>query len=384
MDRICIVEAKRTPQGKFLGGLKKFSAIELAVFAAREVLKGIDVNDIDQAIIGNVIMAGQGMNPARQIAVNAGIPIDRPAFTVNMMCASGMQAVLLAARAIKIGEANAILCGGTESMSSAPFLLERAREGYRMGNGVLIDSMLRDGLIDSFENEHMGMTAELIAEKYKITRKEQDEFALLSKDRYFRALDGGIYDDELVKVGDLIHDEHPRADTTIEKLGALKPAFSRAGTVTAGNASGINDGASMLVVCSENYASKHSLEVMAVIGSSASVGCDWRLMGLGPVHATRKLCRENDIDINDFDTIELNEAFASQSIACIRELGLDIDKVNPDGGAIVLGHPIGTSGARLIVHLAIRIKSGRSRKALATLCVGGGMGSSVVLESFQL
>ncbi|MBN2073817.1 MAG: acetyl-CoA C-acyltransferase [Actinobacteria bacterium] len=383
MEQVCIVKAKRTPQGRFLGGLKKFSAIELAVITAMEVLKGIDVGDIDQAIIGNVIMAGQGMNPARQVAVNAGIPIDRPAYTVNMMCASGMQAVLLAASAIQLGQAKMILCGGTESMSSAPFLLDRAREGYRMGDGVLIDSMLRDGLVDTFENEHMGMTAELIAGKYNISRQEQDEFALSSKERYFRALNEGIYDEELIKAGDLDHDEHPRPDTTIEKLAALKPAFMEKGTVTAGNASGINDGASMLVVCSEDYARKHRLDVMATIGSSASVGCDWKLMGLGPIYATRKLCRENNINIEDFDTVELNEAFASQSIACIRELNLDIDKVNPDGGAIVLGHPIGASGARLIVHLAIKIRQGRSKKALATLCVGGGMGSAVVLEGFN-
>ena len=381
MDRVCIVKAKRTPLGRFLGGLKKFSAIELAIFAGEEVLKGIDVNDIDQVIIGNVIMAGQGMNPARQIAVGACIPINKPAFTINMMCASGIQAVILAAQAIKTGEANAILCGGTESMSNAPFLLDRAREGYGLGDSILIDSMLRDGLVDSFEKEHMGITAERIAEKYGITREEQDEFAFLSQDRYFRALRKGIYDDELIEVGDLINDEHPREDTTVEKLGALKPAFSSNGTVTAGNSSGINDGAAMLLVCSEKFASKKGMDVLAVLGSSANVGCDWRFMGLGPVYATRKLCNENNLKIDDFDTIELNEAFASQSIACMRELGPDMDKVNPDGGAIALGHPIGASGARLIVHLALSIKHGRSKKALTTLCAGGGMGSSVTLES---
>jgi acetyl-CoA C-acetyltransferase len=382
MDRICIVAAKRTPQGRFLGGLKKYSAIELAIFAAKEALKKVDVNDIDQVILGNVIMAGQGMNPARQIAVGAGIPIDKPAFTVNMMCASGMQAVILAAQAIKTGAADAILCGGTESMSNAPFLLDKVREGYKLGDGVLIDTILRDGLIDSFEKEHMGMTAERIAEKYKITRKEQDEFALLSKDRYFKALKKGIYDDELVKVGDLINDEHPRVDTTIEKLCALKPAFSINGTVTAGNSSGINDGASMLVVCNEDFASMRGLDVMAVLSSNASIGCDWRFMGLGPVYATRRLCKENNLKVDDFDTIELNEAFASQSLACIRELEIDMDKVNPDGGALALGHPIGASGARIIVHLALRIKHGRGKKALASLCVGGGMGSSIALENF--
>ena len=382
MDRICIIAAKRTPQGKFLGGLEKYSAIELAIFAAKETLKEVDVNDVDQVILGNVIMAGQGMNPARQIAVGAGIPIDKPAFTVNMMCASGMQAVILAAQAIKTGVADVILCGGTESMSNAPFLLDRVREGYKLGDGVLIDSLLSDGLIDTFEKEHMGITAERIAEKYKITRKEQDEFAFLSHQRYFKALKKKVYDDELVEVGGLINDEHPREDTTTGKLGTLKPAFSDTGTVTAGNASGINDGAAMLLVCSEKFALKKGINVLAVLRTSASIGCDWRFMGLGPVYATRKLCKVNNLKINDFDTIELNEAFASQALACIRELEIDIEKVNPDGGAIALGHPIGASGARIIVHLVLRIKNGRSKRALASLCVGGGMGSSIVLENF--
>lgn len=381
MNRVCIIAAKRTPQGRFLGGLKKFSAVELAIFASIAALDGIDVADIDQTIVGNVIMAGQGMNPARQIAVGAGLPLEKPAFTINMMCASGMQAVLLAAQAVMASQVSAVLCGGTESMSNAPFLLNRVRSGYKLGDGVLIDSLLHDGLVDSFEKEHMGITAERIAEKYRITRDEQDQFAFSSKDRYFKALAAGIYDDELVGVGDLTSDEHPRADTTIEKLGTLKPAFSDTGTVTAGNASGINDGASMLVVCSEEFAHKHGLDVFAVINGSTSIGCDWRLMGLGPIYATKKLCAQNNFKMGDFDTVELNEAFASQSIACIRELSLDSRKVNPDGGAIALGHPIGASGARLIAHLALRIKHGQSKKALASLCVGGGMGSAVALES---
>jgi acetyl-CoA C-acetyltransferase len=382
MDRICIIAAKRTPQGRLLGSLKKYSAVELGVSAAREVLKDIDVKEIGQVIVGNVIMAGQGMNPARQIAVGAGIPLDVPAFTINMMCASGMQAAVLAAQAINTGEADVILCGGTESMSNAPFLLARAREGYRLGDGVLTDSILSDGLVDSFEKEHMGLNAERIADKYGITRKEQDEFALSSHKKYFTALKNKIYDDELIKVGDLENDEHPREDATIEKLESLKPVFSSRGTVTAGNASGINDGAAMLLVCSEKFALKNDLDVLAVLSGSASIGCDWRFMGLGPVHATRKLCKENNIKIDDFDTIELNEAFASQSLACIRDLGLNMDRVNPDGGAISLGHPIGASGARLIVHLAVSIKHDRNKKSLATLCVGGGMGSSVVIESY--
>jgi len=382
MDRTCIAAARRTPQGRFMGALKKYSAVELAAIAAKEVLRKVDADDIGQVIVGNVLMAGQGMNPARQIAVAAGIPTDRPAFTINMMCASGMQAVILAAQAIKSGEADAVLCGGTESMSGAPYLLDRARQGYRLGDGVLIDSLLSDGLIDTFEKEHMGLTAERIAEKYKIKRQEQDEFAYSSHKRYFKALKEKVYEEELVKVGDLASDEHPREDTAIDKLGDLKPAFSKGGTVTAGNSSGINDGAAMLIVCSERYALKNGIDVLAVLGNSTSIGCDWRLMGLGPVYATRKLCKDNNLKIDDFDTIELNEAFAAQSLVCIKELGLNRNIVNPDGGAIALGHPIGTSGARLIVHLALRIKRGQSQKTLAALCVGGGMGSAVELASY--
>jgi acetyl-CoA C-acetyltransferase len=267
-------------------------------------------------------------------------------------------------------------------MSNAPFLLKKAREGYRLGDGVLIDSLLSEGLVDTFEKEHMGITAERIAGKYNISRREQDEFALSSQERYFKAFREKIYEDELVTVGDLASDEHPREDTTIEKLGTLKSAFSKDGTVTAGNSSGINDGAAMLVVCSEKYALKKELEVMAVLENSASVGCDWRYMGLGPVYAVKKLLNENDLKIEEFDIIELNEAFASQTISCMRELKIDKNKVNPDGGAIALGHPIGASGARLIVHLASGIKSGRAKKAIAALCVGGGMGSSVIIESY--
>jgi len=382
MDRTCIAAARRTPQGRFMGALKKYSAVELAAIAAKEVLRKVDADDIGQVIVGNVLMAGQGMNPARQIAVAAGIPTNRPAFTINMMCASGMQAVILAAQAIKSGEADAVLCGGTESMSGAPYLLDRARQGYRLGDGVLIDSLLSDGLIDTFEKEHMGLTAERIAEKYKIKRQEQDEFAYSSHKRYFKALKEKVYEEELVKVGDLASDEHPREDTAIDKLGDLKPAFSKGGTVTAGNSSGINDGAAMLIVCSERYALKNGIDVLAVLGNSTSIGCDWRLMGLGPVYATRKLCKDNNLKIDDFDTIELNEAFAAQSLVCIKELGLNRNIVNPDGGAIALGHPIGASGARLIVHLALRIKRGQSQKTLAALCVGGGMGSAVELASY--
>jgi acetyl-CoA C-acetyltransferase len=283
-----------------------------------------------------------------------------------------MQAVILGAQAILAGAARMVLCGGTESMSGAPFLLDRARSGYKLGDGVLIDSLLRDGLTDAFSKEHMGVTAERLAQRYGISREAQDEFAARSQQRYGAAAAAGHFDEEIVAVAKLTTDEHPRPETTAATLGALRPAFDAEGTVTAGNASGINDGAAMLVVCDEERGRELGLTPLLVITASASVGCEPSLMGLGPVYATRKL----GLSVGDFDLIELNEAFAAQALACVQELGLDEDKVNVDGGAIALGHPIGASGARLLVHLAHR----KPRRGLATLCVGGGMGCAVVLE----
>ena len=372
MKPIWIVSAKRTPQGRFLGGLTKLSAVDLGVAAAKAALANIDPASIDTVFVGNVLGAGSGMNIARQIALGAGLPIPTPATTVNMMCASGMQAVILATQAIQAGAARVALCGGTESMSNAPFLLDRARSGYKLGDGVLIDSILRDGLTDAFGKEHMGVTAERLAERYHISREAQDQFAARSQQRYATANAAGHFHDEIVAVGKLTADEHPRPETTVATLGTLRPAFDENGTVTAGNASGINDGAAMLVVCDEDRGRELGLTPMMTISSSAAVGCEPSLMGLGPVHATRKLGR----DVAEFDLIELNEAFAAQSLACIRELGMDEERVNVDGGAIALGHPIGASGARLLVHLAHR----RPKRGLATLCVGGGMGCAVVLE----
>ena len=377
---VCIVGAKRTPQGRFLGSLSRLSAVDLALVAGKAALSGLDPKQVDQVIVGNVLGAGQGMNIARQIGVQLGVPIDVPAFTVNMMCASGMQAVILAAEAIHGGNARVVLCGGTESMSNAPYLLDRARTGYKLGDGVLIDSLLRDGLVDTFSDQHMGLTAERIAEQYDISREAQDGFAVRSQKNVAAAYEAGLFASELVQAGDLDCDEHPRPNTSIETLAALKPAFKADGTVTAGNASGINDGAAMLVVCDTATAEKNGWKPLARIQGSATAGCDPKVMGMGPVHATRKLCSRYGIDIGGFDTIELNEAFAAQSLACIKELSLDLDRVNPDGGAIAVGHPIGASGARLIVHLAHRIASGHSKRALATLCVGGGMGAAMALH----
>ena len=381
MEKIYIVSAKRTPQGAFLGSLAKRSAVDLAMVAGRAALEKVDVDKIDQVIIGNVLSAGLGMNIARQIGVGLGVPIDRIAYSVNMMCASGMQAISLAVQAIRAGDAETILCGGTESMSRAPFLLDRARGGYKLGDGKLIDVVLKDGLTDSFSNTHMGLTAEMLAEEFKISRTRQDEFAAQSQQKYTKAYEASAFVDEIVVMAELDHDEHPRAGTTAQKLSKLNAVFKCDGTVTAGNASGMNDGASMLVVCSEKALKQNGWSPLAVISGCASVGCEPDRMGLGPVHATEKLCKKYGMNVTDFDAIELNEAFASQTIACIEKLGLDISKVNPNGGAIALGHPIGASGARIVTHLANRIARGEINNGLATLCVGGGMGSAVAVES---
>ncbi|OHB53715.1 MAG: acetyl-CoA acetyltransferase [Planctomycetes bacterium GWF2_50_10] len=380
MSKIYIVAAKRTPQGRFMGALTKRSSVDLGVAAAQAALKDIGAAKIDQVIVGNVLCAGRGMNIARQIAVKAGVPIESPAFTVNMMCASGMQAIILAAGAIKSGEANVVLCGGTESMSNAPYVLERARGGYKLGDGVLLDTLLRDGLVDSFDNEHMGLLTERMAEQYKIGRAAQDEFAAQSQSKYGGAHAKDLFANELVKLPELDKDEHPRSEATVEQLAGLKAAFKKDGTVTAGNASGINDGAAMLVVCDEGTAAENGWKPLAEIYGWANAGCDPKLMGLGPVYATQKLCKGLGIGIEAFDTIELNEAFAAQSLACMQELKLDAKRVNPEGGAIAMGHPIGASGARILVHLAHRVSQGLTKNGLATLCVGGGMGSVVALR----
>ncbi|MDD4870414.1 MAG: acetyl-CoA C-acyltransferase [Kiritimatiellae bacterium] len=381
MKNIFIVAAKRTPQGRLLGGLVKRSATDLAKEAGRKMLETIDPRQIDQVIIGNVLSAGQGMNIARQVGMGLNVPEDRPACTINMMCASGMHAVILAARTILAGDANVVLCGGTESMSNAPFLLDRARSGYRLGDGLLIDSILRDGLVDAFSGKHMGLTVDTLAEQFGIDRIAQDTFALQSQQKYAAAHARGAFNDEIVPVDKLSQDEHPRPDVTLEKLSTMKPAFKADGTVTAGNSSGINDGAAMLVVCSEDGMRRNGWTPLAKITGWYNIGCAPDQMALGPVRATAKLCQNLNININAFDTIELNEAFAAQSLVCIKEMKVDGSKVNPNGGAIALGHPIGASGARLIVHLAHRIARKEIKKALATLCVGGGMGSAVALET---
>jgi acetyl-CoA C-acetyltransferase len=381
-DRVCVVAAKRTPQGRLLGALAEYSAVSLAERAARPLLEQVPSERIDLAVLGNVLSAGQGMNVARQVSLGLGLPLHIPAYTVNMMCASGMQAVALGAQAILAGDAEVVLAGGTESMSNAPYLLDRARKGYRLGDGKLVDSLLRDGLVDNRIDEHMAVTAERLARQHGITRQAQDAFALGSHRRYFEALAAGRYAEEIVPVDKVERDEHPRCDTTVEKLASLKTTFDPQGTVTAANSSGINDGAAMLILSREETARRHGWRPFCALSSWAAVGCEPQTMGLGPIHATQRLCQRSGCRLEDFDTIELNEAFAAQALACLQVWKHQLDdRVNPDGGAIALGHPIGASGARLIVHLAHRIRRGETRRGLAALCVGGGMGMAVALEA---
>lgn len=383
MDPIVIVAASRTPIGRFLGSLSKMSAVDLALAAATQATSDIDLTRIDEVIVGNVLGAGQGMNIARQIGVKLKLPIATPAYSVNMMCASGMQAVILAAQAVGAGHANVVLAGGTESMSNAPYLLPRARTGLKFGDGVVVDSMLNDGLTDSFDHKHMAYTAQRIAEHYNLSREAQDEFALRSQQRAAAAQQHHVFDDELTPVGDLTADEHPRSDTTLAGLAKLRPAFDAQGCITAGNASGINDGAAMLVVTRQSVAVAQGWRVLAAIHAFAAVGCDPAMMGLGPIAAVHRLCEKTSTKVSDFDHVELNEAFAAQAMACAKDLKLDPagTALNPHGGAIAIGHPIGATGARLITHLAHRIAQGHSKKALASLCVGGGMGVAVSMNA---
>jgi len=376
MNDVCIISAQRTPIGRFLGSLARESAVDLACHAGESTLGELDRAKIDQVIIGNILSAGQGMNIGRQIGVRLGLPISTPAFTVNMMCASGMQAIALATHAIRAGDANAVLCGGTESMSNAPHLMPRSRSGIKLGDGKLVDSILRDGLVDSFDHTHMAQTAETLAVKCGISREEQDAFAASSQHRYQTAREAGVFADEIAPHEKLTADEHPRADSTAESLADLTPAFDLEGTVTAGNASGINDGAAMLLLASRETAEANDWPIMAVIGETATVGCDPKEMGLGPVFAVRKI----GLPLDGFDAIEINEAFAAQVLACLKVMELGADRINVNGGAIAMGHPVGASGARLVAHLAGRIQRGEIETGLATLCVGGGMGSAITLK----
>ncbi len=391
MTEVVIVSAVRTPIGTFGGSFKDVSAIRLGVAAVKEAMVRANVKPemIEEVIFGNVLQAGLGQNVARQVAIGAGIPVEVPSMTINKVCGSGLKTVSLAAQAIMLGEADVAIAGGTENMSMSPYIVPKARWGHRMGDGTIVDYMVQDGLTDIFNNYHMGITAENIAERWNITRQEQDEFALESQLRAEKAIKGGRFKDEIVPVeipqrkGDPIvvdTDEHPRFGSAIEGLSKLKPAFKKDGTVTAGNASGINDGAAALVLMSKEKAERLGLKPLATIVSFASAGVDPRIMGYGPVPASKKALTKAKMTIKDIDLVEANEAFAAQSLAVARDLGLDAEKTNVNGGAIALGHPIGCSGARILITLIHEMVKRDKKTGLATLCIGGGQGTSVIVK----
>jgi acetyl-CoA C-acetyltransferase len=386
-----ILSACRTPIGSFGGALKDLSASDLGAVVVREAIcrAGVAAKDLGDVIMGCVLQAGAGMNVARQAALKAGVPQEVPAETVNRVCGSGLQAVVHAAEATRVGYTDLVLAGGTESMSNAPYILKGARWGYRMGHAEITDSMLQEGLTCAINGCHMGITAEEIVTRFNVSRADQDAFAAESQRRAEAAIRDGLFKNEIVPVaipqkkGDPIRfdtDEYPRAGTTAEKLGALKAAFKKDGTVTAGNASGINDGAAAVIVASQHRADTLGRKPLARILSFASTGVDPMIMGMGPVEATRKALQRAGLAASDIDLFELNEAFASQSLAVARELGLDPAKVNTRGGAIALGHPIGASGARILTTLIYALRSQGGGKGAAALCIGGGMGIAMVVE----
>jgi acetyl-CoA C-acetyltransferase len=388
---VVIVSAVRTPIGAFNGCFKSLSAVDLGAVAAKEAIKraGIKPEIIDEALIGNVLQGGLGQNVARQVVIKAGIPEHVPAITINKVCGSGLRTVSMAAQSIMLGDADVILAGGTESMTNAPYLLNKARWGHRMGDGKLVDSMIKDGLWDAFNDYHMGITAENVAERWNISREEQDKFALTSQQRAEKAIKEGRFKDEIVPVevpqrkGDPMvvdTDEYPKFGTTLKKLGKLRPAFKKDGTVTAGNASGINDGAAMFIVMAKEKAEELGLDILATIKSYASAAIDPAIMGYGPVPSSKKALEKAGLKVEDLDLIEANEAFAAQSLAVAKDLNFDMDKVNVNGGAIALGHPIGASGARILVTLIHEMIKRDSKKGLATLCIGGGQGTAVIVE----
>lgn len=391
MINVVIASAVRTPIGNFGGSLSTVSALDLGVAAAHEALKraSVDKDIVDEVIIGNVLGAGLGQNIARQVAIRCGLPQSVSAMTINKVCGSGLRAISLAAQMIRAGDAQIVLAGGTESMSQSPYLVPSNRWGSKMGDATMVDIMLKDGLTDAFTGIHMGITAENVAEKYGITREEQDAFAASSQQKAQKALEEGRFKEEIVPIrvpqrkGEFTlvdTDEYPRFGTTAESLGKLRPAFKKDGSVTAGNASGINDGAAMVVVMSEEKAKELGVEILAEIASYASAGVDPDFMGCGPIPATLKAFEKAGIQVSDLDLIEANEAFAAQAIAVARDLDLPMEKVNVNGGAIALGHPIGASGARILVTLLHEMKKRQAKTGLATLCIGGGMGTSLIVK----
>jgi len=377
-EAIYLCAALRTPIGKFGGALAKLTAADLGVESAKATIarSGIDPNAIDEVIFGNARQAGVGPNVARQIAIRSGLRHEVPAYTVNQACGSGLRAIMNAADQIRLGHASVVLAGGTESMSNTPYLVPRARWGMRMGHGELVDGMYRDGFLCPLADEMMGATAEMLADRYNITRDEQDQFALESQQKASRA----NFDGEIVPLAQLDHDEHPRFDTDLGSLAKLQPVFRKNGTVHAGNSSGVTDGASSMIVASSDAVKKHNLDPLARIAGYAQAGVDPKIMGIGPVPATKKLLDETGKSLDDIDLIELNEAFAAQVIACERDLHFDRAKLNVHGGAIALGHPIGATGARITTTLLHALRKHDKKLGLATLCISGGMGLSMLVE----
>ena len=391
MKEVVIVSAVRTPIGAFNGGLASFSAAELGAMTIAEAVKRAQLQpgQVDEVIFGNVLQAGLGQNVARQCAIKAGIPVAAPSFTVNKVCGSGLKTVNLAAQALMLDDAEIVVAGGTESMSQAPYVLDsKARWGYRMGNAKVVDVMVNDGLWCAFNDYHMGITAENVAAQFGITREAQDQLAFESQSKAVKAIDNGCFKKEILPVvikgkkGDIVFDtdEYPKRDTVYEKLAALKPAFKKDGTVTAGNASGINDGSAALVLMTADKAKALGLQPLARILGYGSGGVDPSIMGMGPVPATRKALAKAGLKIEDLDLIEANEAFAAQFLAVGKELGWPAEKVNIHGGAIALGHPIGASGARILVTLLHGLAEQNKKIGLATLCIGGGQGCATIVE----
>jgi len=391
LNEAVIISAARTPVGTFLGSLKNFRAPELGAIVVRESVKraGVKPEDVDEVIMGCVIQAGLGQNPARQAALNGGLPSTVSAVTVNKVCGSGLKAVMMAAQGVQLGDVDVVVAGGMESMSNAPYLIPKAREGYRLGNGELVDSMINDGLWCAFENYHMGCTGEVVADEYKISRAEQDEFAVNSHRKAAAAIKAGRFKDEIVpieipqKKGQTLvfdTDETVREDTSTEVLGKLKPAFKSEGTVTAGNAPGVNDGASAVVVTSLRRARELGVDPMARIVAQATAGVEPRLVMMAPVEAVRKLFKKTGWSPSEVDLVELNEAFSVAAVAVTRELGLDPEKVNVNGGAVALGHAIGQSGSRLLTTILYEMKRRNARRGVVSLCLGGGNAVAMAIE----
>lgn len=391
MKKAVIVSAARTPIGAFGGALASLSAVELGVIAAKEAIKraGIEPSVIEEVYFGNVLGAGLGQNVARQVTLGAGLSQETPALTINMVCGSGLRAVSMAAQFVESGQCDVILCGGTESMTNAPYLLPKTRWGQRMGDAKIVDYMVYDGLTDVYNQYHMGITAENIAEQWGITREAQDGIATQSQNKAEAAQKAGKFADEIVSVvipqkkGDPViidTDEYPKHGTTIDKMAKLRPAFKKDGTVTAGNASGINDGAAALVIMSKEKADELGIKYLCEIAGYGSAGVDPKVMGIGPVPATKKALAKAGWTVADLDLVEANEAFAAQAAAVVKDLGLNEEITNVNGGAIALGHPIGASGARILISLIYEMQKRDAKKGLATLCIGGGMGTAMLVQ----